>query len=279
MADRTTATPVGRPRPAGVVGLRASAVVGKCSRALLADRFSARSAFARYSTGMSTPRPRVLIVEDDPGIRDLLELGFRYEGYDVACAASGSEALSLFSATSPHAVILDLGLPGLDGGAVLRAVRAQGGTPVLILTARDAVAERIAHLQGGADDYVVKPFVFGELAARVQAVLRRTQPQLGREWRYADLCLDTQLREASRGGRVLDLSPRALDLLATFLRYPERVLSKAVLLDSVWGAEFLGDDNIVEVYVRQLRRALGEPELLHTVRGSGYVLRRRDEAG
>lgn len=228
---------------------------------------------------MSSDKPRVLIVEDDPGIRDLLELGFRYEGYEVSSAGGGSEALGLFSSAPPHVVILDLGLPGLDGGAVLRAIRARSGTPVLILTARDGVEERIAHLQGGADDDLVKPFVFGELAARVQAVLRRAQPQFGREQRYADLCLDTQLREATRGGRGLDLSPRTLDLLAVFLRYPERVLSKAVLLDSVWGADFLGDDNIVEVYVRQLRRALGEPELIHTVRGSGYALRRRDEAG
>lgn len=228
---------------------------------------------------MSGHLPRVLIVEDDSSIRDLLELGFRYEGYQVTSAVSGSEALDLFSSAAPHVVILDLGLPGLDGGAVLRTIRAQGGTPVLVLTARDGVEDRIAHLQAGADDYVVKPFVFGELVARVQAVLRRTQPQLGREWRYADVVLDTQLREASRGGRGLDLSPRALDLLAAFLRYPERVLSKAVLLDSVWGADFLGDDNIVEVYVRQLRRALGEPDLIHTVRGSGYALRRRGEAG
>lgn len=223
---------------------------------------------------MST-KPRVLVVEDDPGIRDLLHLGFEYEGYDVVGAANGSEALDLFRAAPPHAVVLDLGLPGLDGSAVLRAIRAHGTTPVLILTARDGVEERIALLQGGADDYLVKPFVFGELAARVQAVLRRAHPELGREWRYADLCLDTQVREATRAGRALDLSPRALDLLGVFLRYPERVLSKAALLDSVWGAGFFGDDNIVEVYVRQLRRALGEPELLHTVRGSGYVLRRR----
>lgn len=220
----------------------------------------------------------MLIVEDDPGIRDLLELGFRYEGYDVACAASGSEALSLFSATSPHAVILDLGLPGLDGGAVLRAVRAQGGTPVLILTARDAVAERIAHLQGG-----------GRLRGQALRLRRAGRPGAGGVAPHPAAARPgvavrgpVPRHPAPRGlarGRVLDLSPRALDLLATFLRYPERVLSKAVLLDSVWGAEFLGDDNIVEVYVRQLRRALGEPELLHTVRGSGYVLRRRDEAG
>lgn len=149
---------------------------------------------------MSSDKPRVLIAEDDPGIRDLLELGFRYEGYEVSSAGGGSEALGLFSSAPPHLVILDLGLPGLDGGAVLRAIRARSGTPVLILTARDGVEERIAHLRGGADDDLVKPFVFGELAARVQAVLRRTQPQFGREQRYADLCLDTQLREATRGG-------------------------------------------------------------------------------
>ncbi|QBY07096.1 response regulator transcription factor (plasmid) [Deinococcus metallilatus] len=221
----------------------------------------------------------MLVVEDDPGIGELLDLGFHYEGYAVVRAGSGAQALERFAACRPDVVILDLGLPGLDGSAVLRAIRARDTTPVLILTARDGVEERIAHLQAGADDYVVKPFVFGELVARVQAVLRRAQPHLHREWRYADLRLDTELREASRAGRVLDLSPRALDLLATFLRYPERVLSKALLLDSVWGADFLGDDNIVEVYVRQLRRALGSPDLIHTVRGAGYALRRKDGTG
>lgn len=173
---------------------------------------------------MPEDRPKLLIVEDDPGIRDLLELGFGYEGYDVSRAASGAEALERYAHVRPDVVILDLGLPGLSGAAVLSAIRARDATPVLVLTARDGVDERIAHLRGGADDYVVKPFAFGELAARVGAVLRRARPHLGRELRYADLRLDTELREARRGEWVLDLSPRALDVLAAFLRYPLRVL-------------------------------------------------------
>lgn len=222
------------------------------------------------------PTSTVLIVEDDPAIGELLELGFGYEGFTAVRARSGGEALELFARIRPDVIILDLGLPGLDGSAVLRAVRERGETPVLVLTARDGVNDRIAHLQAGADDYLVKPFVFGELMARVRAVLRRSQPQAGALLSFADLQFDVHLREARRAGRVLELSPRALDVLETFLRYPQRVLSKAALLDSVWGAGFMGDDNIVEVYVRQLRRALGRPELLHTVRGSGYVLRLRE---
>lgn len=218
----------------------------------------------------------VLIVEDDPAIGELLELGFGYEGFITVRARSGGEALEQFARVHPDMIILDLGLPGLDGSAVLRAVRERGETPVLVLTARDGVGDRISHLQAGADDYLVKPFVFGELMARVRAVLRRSQPQSSSVLQYADLQLDAHLREARRARRVLELSPRALDVLETFLRYPQRVLSKAALLDSVWGAGFMGDDNIVEVYVRQLRRALGRPELLHTVRGSGYVLRLRE---
>lgn len=222
------------------------------------------------------PAATVLIVEDDPAIGELLELGFGYESFTTVRARSGGEALEQFARVRPDVIILDLGLPGLDGSAVLRAVRERGETPVLVLTARDGVDDRISHLQAGADDYLVKPFVFGELMARVRAVLRRSQPQSNHVLQYADLQLDAHLREARRAGRVLELSPRALDVLETFLRYPQRVLSKAALLDSVWGAGFMGDDNIVEVYVRQLRRALGQPELLHTVRGSGYVLRLRE---
>ncbi|WP_425146467.1 response regulator transcription factor [Deinococcus sp.] len=220
-------------------------------------------------------RPSILLVEDDASIREYLELGFGYEGYAVLHAASGSEALRLFERERPGVVVLDVGLPGLDGFAVLRAIRGRSAAPVLMLTARDAVADRIQGLHLGADDYLVKPFHFGELAARVEAILRRTQPDSGRTLAYADLSLDTQLREAQRAGRQLDLTPRALDLLGALLRHPERAMSKAVLLDSVWGPDFLGDDNIVEVYVRQLRRVLGDPELIQTVRGAGYALRLR----
>lgn len=220
-------------------------------------------------------KPTILIVEDDASIRDYLELGFGYEGFRVLHAATGSAALELFTREGPDVVVLDVGLPGLDGFAVLRAIRERTQTPVLMLTARDGVEDRIAGLKLGADDYLVKPFHFGELAARVGAVLRRAQPDQERTLSYADLSLDTGLREVTRGGVQLDLTPRATDLLTLLLRHPERALSKALILDSVWGPDFMGDDNIVEVYVRQLRRALGEPELIQTVRGAGYALRLR----
>lgn len=219
--------------------------------------------------------PSVLIVEDDTSIRDYLTLGFGYEGFQVLHAGTGSEALDLFQHAAPDVVVLDIGLPGLDGFAVLRFIRGRSQVPVLMLTARDAVEDRIHGLTLGADDYLVKPFHFGELVARVQAVLRRSQPERGRVMQYADLSLDTQLREVTRGGTRVELSPRATELLELLLHHPERVLSKSRLLDSVWGPDFLGDDNIVEVYVRQLRRALGEPELIQTVRGAGYALRLR----
>lgn len=219
----------------------------------------------------------VLVVEDDAGLQQYLALGLRYEGFEVRAAASSGEAVTQFDARRPDLVILDLGLPGPDGYAVLRHVRTspQAQVPVVMLTARDGVGDRIEGLSAGADDYLVKPFDFGELVARVRAVLRRTRPDAGRELHYGDLTLDLHLREGRRVGRPLDLTPRAFDVLAAFVRLPERALSKEFLLDTVWGADFLGDDNIVEVYVRQLRRALGEPELIHTVRGAGYALRRR----
>ncbi len=226
-------------------------------------------------TAPAPPQPTLLIVEDDASIREYLELGFGYEGFRVVQAATGSEALTLFGRENPDVVVLDVGLPGLDGFAVLRAIRERSQVPVLMLTARDSVDDRIGGLRLGADDYLVKPFHFGELVARIQAVLRRSQPEGGRSLSYADLSLDTALREVTRGGMRLDLSPRATDLLEALLRHPERAMSKALLLDSVWGQDFLGDDNIVEVYVRQLRRALGEPDLIQTVRGAGYALRLR----
>ena len=222
-----------------------------------------------------SPQPTILIVEDDASIREYLALGFGYEGFRVLHAASASQALELFWREQPGVVVLDVGLPGADGFAVLRAIRERSQVPAIMLTARDGVQDRIHGLHLGADDYLVKPFHFGELVARVQAILRRSQPDQGRALQYADLTLDTHLREATRGGRRLDLTPRATDLLGVLLRHPERALSKALLLDSVWGPEFMGDDNIVEVYVRQLRRALGEPDLIQTVRGAGYALRLR----
>lgn len=215
----------------------------------------------------------VLVVEDDPSICDYLNLGFSYEGFHVLTANTTSDALQLFDTHNPDALILDVGLPGADGFSLLQRIRERSQVPVLMLTARDSVDDRITGLTSGADDYLIKPFHFGELLARVQAIFRRVQPDFGRFLSYEDLHLDTDLREVKRGTQALELSPRALDVLAVFLKHPERTLSKQLLLDSVWGDDFLGDDNIVEVYVRQIRKALGEPELIHTIRGAGYALR------
>lgn len=218
----------------------------------------------------------LLVIEDDPSISDYLSLGFGYEGFDVKSATTASQALELFEEYNPNVLIMDVGLPGMDGFALLKVIRERSQVPVLMLTARDSVEDRISGLTGGADDYLVKPFHFGELLARLQAILRRSQPDFGQTLSYNDLHLDTELREAKRSERILELSPRALDVLAVFLQHPERTLSKTMILDSVWGGDFLGDDNIVEVYVRQIRKALGQPELIHTVRGAGYLLRLKE---
>jgi two-component system response regulator MprA len=167
-------------------------------------------------------------------------------------------------------------LPGSDGFHVLDKLRQVSRVPVLMLTARDGLDDRLRGLKAGADDYLVKPFAFPELVLRIRAVLRRTRPDLEETLRYADITVDAASREAHRAGVLLELRPRSFDLLAFFLRYPERVLSKEVLLDGVWGPGFLGEDNVVEVYVGYVRRALGDPPILHTVRGAGYMLKARN---
>ncbi len=221
---------------------------------------------------------RILVIDDDPGISSLLRRGLSYEGFSVATAASGEEGLSLARDIPPDLVILDLMLPGIDGHEVLSRLRsADPELPVIMLTARDTPDDQIRAFGFGAEDYVVKPFRFEVLLARIQARLRQSQTR-STELRYANLQLNPETHRVFRGERELELTGLEFRLLHAFMRQPERVLSKQVLLDQVWGTDFFGDANIVEVYVKQLRQkleALGEPRLIQTLRGVGYVLREK----
>jgi two-component system response regulator MprA len=214
-------------------------------------------------------------VVDDPRITDLLRRILAYEGYSVAVAASGTAALTRTLERAPDLIILDIMLPGIDGLEVARRLRAAGdNVPILMLTARDAISDRVTGLETGADDYLVKPFANEELLARVKAMLRRNQAERQEVLRYADVELDTGTRVAHRGGREIELSPTEYELLALFLRRPRQVLTRDIILDRVWGMDFEGSSNVMEVYVGYLRAKLeaqGEPRLIHTVRGVGYV--------
>ena len=222
-------------------------------------------------------KAHVLVVDDDPRITELLRRILAYEGYSVAIAVSGSEALTRTLERPPDVIILDIMLPGLNGLEVVKRLRAAGdNVPVLMLTARDAIADRVVGLETGADDYLVKPFAPEELLARVKALLRRSQEERQEVLRYADVELDTGTRVAHRGAREIALSPTEYELLALFLRRPRQVLTREVILDRVWGLDFEGSSNVMEVYVGYLRAKLeagGEPRLIHTVRGIGYVFR------
>ena len=224
------------------------------------------------------PGVRILVVDDDRAMREGLERVLRRDGYEVVVAADGQSARSLLAGSPPDAVVLDLGLPDSDGVEICRALRRAGDrTPVLMLTARDAVADRVAGLDAGADDYVVKPFALEELRARVRALLRRASPAAADGLlRYADLELDPSAYEARRGGRAMALTRTEFHLLELFLRHPRQVLTRSVIFERVWGYDFGSASRSLEVYVGYLRRKLeldGEPRLLHTVRGVGYVLR------
>jgi two-component system response regulator MprA len=216
----------------------------------------------------------VLIVDDDAAIRRMLERTLAAEGYAVASAAGGGAALAAIERACPDLVVLDVGLPDLDGLAVCRRLRSKGLTlPVLMLTARDAVSDRVAGLDVGADDYVVKPFAPEELLARVRALLRR-----GEEPRellaFDDVLFDVEARSVRRGGEEISLSAREADLLELFLRNPRRVVSRELALERVWGSVSAASLNAVDRYVSYLRRKLGKPELIQTVRGVGFVLER-----
>ncbi len=222
-------------------------------------------------------KAHILVVDDDPRITDLLRRILAYEGYSVAIAASGSEALDRSLERPPDLVILDIMLPGLDGLEVAQRLRTAGdNVPILMLTARDTVADRVKGLETGADDYLVKPFAPEELVARVKALLRRRQEEQHEVLRSADVELDTGTRIAHRGTREIELSPTEYELLLLFMKRPRQVLTREIILDRVWGMDFEGSSNVMEVYVGYLRAKLeaeGEPRLIHTVRGVGYVFK------
>lgn len=223
----------------------------------------------------SERKPTVLLVDDEPQILDFLCLGFSYEGFAVTVARTGPEALQHLARQRPDMVILDLLLPGLDGMAVARQIRQANNTAIIMLTARDEVEDRVAGLEIGADDYVTKPFAFKELMARVRAVLRRQGKYLGDLLTFQGVTLHRATRLVTRDERPIELTPREFDLLELFLMHPGQVLKREAILARIWGYNYGGDDNVIEVYVRHLREKLLDdpPHLLQTVRGVGYVLR------
>jgi two-component system response regulator MprA len=220
---------------------------------------------------------KVLVVDDDPAVSGALNRALRLERYEVSLAVDGPEALEEIAVRPPDAVILDIGLPVMDGLEVCRRLRGAGNdTPVLMLTARDAIDDRVQGLDAGADDYLVKPFALAELLARLRALLRRRPEDTGEVLRFADLTLDPITREAYRGERSFTLTRIEFDLLELLLRHPRQVLTRELILDRVWGYTFDSGTNSLAVYVGYLRRkteAGAEPRLIHTARGVGYVLR------
>ena len=217
------------------------------------------------------------MVDDEPGVRESLERALGLERYSVATAEDGPSALERLAERAWDAVVLDVAMPEPDGLEVCRRLRATGDrTPVLMLTARDAVDDRVAGLDAGADDYLVKPFALKELLARLRALLRRTDPGEDELLRFADLELDVRSREATRGGRPIELTRTEFALLELFLRHPRQVLSRSQIYESVWGYDFGASSNSLGVYIGYLRRKTeegGEPRLLQTARGVGYAIR------
>ena len=225
---------------------------------------------------MAATKARVLVVEDDGDIAEVLRRSLRLEGYDVRLAGDGVQALDESSVFEPDAVVLDLGLPRLDGVEVCRRLRETGDVPILMLTARDGVDDRVEGLDSGADDYLVKPFERAELLARLRALLRRRPPRGAAFITVGDLRLNPDTREVMRGEREIELTGREFELLEHLMRNERLVVSRQKLLDEVWGYDPFSITNTIEVFVSNLRRKLeagGEPRLLHTVRGAGYVLR------
>ncbi len=221
---------------------------------------------------------RILVVEDEARIASLISRGLRLEGYQVDVAPNGETALEKAFSEPPDLVILDVMLPDLDGLEVCRQLRAAGAEePVLMLTAKDAIPDRVAGLDAGADDYLVKPFAFDELLARIRALFRRTAPpETNTPLHFADLELNPATRRARRGERDIELTAKEYDVLDLFMRHPNQVLTRDIIYDRIWGYDFGGESNIIEVYIRYLRAKLeagDEPRLIHTVRGVGYALR------
>ncbi|CAN5290447.1 MAG: response regulator transcription factor [Nocardioides sp.] len=229
---------------------------------------------------MSADKPKVLVVDDEPAVRDSLRRSLEFNGYEVALARDGAEALAGIGASNPDVVIMDVMMPRLDGIETTRLLRTAGNdVPILVLTARDSVGDRVDGLDAGADDYLTKPFALAELLARLRALLRRTTPdpdEAAEVLTFADLSMNLASREVTRGARQLELTRTEFTLLEMFLRRPRRVLERSFILEEVWGFDFPTTANSLEVYVGYLRRkteADGEDRLIHTVRGVGYVLK------
>ncbi len=222
-------------------------------------------------------KAHILVVDDDRPITDTLRRALAYEGYSVEVALRGEDALKKVLEHQPDLIVLDRMMPGMDGLEVCRRLREGGNqVPILMLTAKDSIPDRVAGLDTGADDYLVKPMELDELRAHVRALLRRHNPESTEVLRFADLELDTGSRLAKRGGREFALSTTEYELLQLFLRRPRQVLTRDVIMERVWGYDFEGESNVLEVYIGYLRTKLeakGEPRLIYTIRGAGYVLR------
>lgn len=223
----------------------------------------------------SNPKARVLVVDDEPHIVEFLRMGFEYENFDVSVASNGADAITMATSLQPDIIILDIMLPKITGLDVARRLRPVSDAAIIMLTAKDAVDDRVAGLDTGADDYLTKPFAFKELMARVRAVLRRRGKSLDRILTFQELTLDRETRIVTRGDRAIELTPREFELLELFMMHPRQVLTRDAILARIWGYDFEGDDNVIEVFVRHLREKLGDnpPRLIQTVRGVGYALR------
>jgi two-component system response regulator MprA len=219
--------------------------------------------------------PHVLVIDDERSIVDVIRIGLRLQGFTVDGAGTGLTGLEMAQRVRPDLIVLDVMLPELDGLSVCRRLRTMSDVPIIMLTARDEVDDRILGLDSGADDYLIKPFSVGELAARLRALLRRRQPLGGDVLRMGDLTLDHAAREVLLAGRPVTLTAREYELLYLFMRHPRQVLTRDAIVEGVWGYDYLGDDNIVDVYVGSLRAKLGDqpPRRIQTVRGVGYALK------
>lgn len=265
----------------GVIQWMAVTSIDRTATIAAPDRARHLATPSAWQAEVSTEARRLLVVDDDQAVTSLLRRGFSYEGYEVRTAANGEQALRAAGHEAPDLVVLDLMMPGIDGLEVCKRLRAaEPDLPILILTGRDNPIDEVAGLDAGADDFVTKPFTFDVLNARIRSLLRRRRTEPVRNdstsLRYLDLSMDIGGRVAYRGERRIDLTSTEFNLLQLLLQNAQQVLSKELILERIWGYDFGGDANIVEVYVRSLRLKLeagGEPRLIQTVRGAGYVLR------
>ncbi len=222
---------------------------------------------------------KILLIEDDIQFSELLKRALVFEGYQVDIAEDGISGLTLFNQNKPDLVVLDWLLPGMDGLEVCRRIREVSSLPILMLTGKEATEARVAGLDAGADDYMVKPYQADELLARIRALLRRTRMEPSAIYKFNDLVLDTSTRQAMRNDRVIHLTAKEYELLEIFIRHPKQVLTREMIFDRVWGYDFGGESNVLDVYIRYLRQKLettGETRLIYTVRGVGYVMRDQD---